>query len=136
MSGGANLSIFLLLCDLNLAKEGIDIFTYITACSESCREACKTVSAEAPVFSAPPLTKTTFRLTSSVPVAASWTLREISFVAAPCCSTAAAMAVAISLIKFITSPIFCDASAKSRTSVVAREASSTALEDVAQAWAT
>jgi len=35
-------------------------------------------------------------LTSIVPSAACWTLREISCVAAPCCSTAAAIADEIS----------------------------------------
>ena len=43
--------------------------------------------------------------TSWVPRAASWTLRAISAVAMPCCSTAAAMAVAISFTEAIVASI-------------------------------
>jgi hypothetical protein len=45
-----------------------------------------------PVSLAPRCTSVMFELTSVVPCAACWMLRDISWVAAPCCSTAAAMA--------------------------------------------
>ena len=51
--------------------------------------------------SAASLAPTTFCDTSAVPVATCWTLRAISRVAEPCCSTAAAMVAAMPLISWI-----------------------------------
>src|SRR3954467_6827179 len=58
------------------------------------------ICAEAePVSEAPRLTSEMFAATRAVPLAASPTLREISPVAAPCSSTAAAIAAAMSDIR-------------------------------------
>ena len=56
-----------------------------------------------PVSPAPRFTSLMFSATCEVPCAACWTLRAISWVAAPCCSTAAAIAAAISAMRAIVS---------------------------------
>src|ERR1700731_2071105 len=58
-----------------------------------------------PVSLAPRCTSVMLEETCWVPCAACCTLREISCVAAPCCSTAAAMVEAISDIRPMVSPI-------------------------------
>src|SRR6476469_6417323 len=55
------------------------------------RAAASTCVDAEPVSAAPCSTSVTFDETSCVPCAACWMLREISWVAAPCSSTAAAM---------------------------------------------
>jgi len=52
---------------------------------ESERAALSTWLEAEPVSAAPALTLAMLLATSAVPCAASWTLREISWVAAPCC---------------------------------------------------
>src|SRR3954462_10625957 len=69
-----------------------------TACSCSAAATASAASAPASVSPATALTSTISRVTAAVPVAACSTLRAISPVAAPCCSTADAIALAISAI--------------------------------------
>ena len=64
-----------------------------------------TWSAPRPVSPAAWLTPAMLADTSPVPAAACWTLRAISWVAAPCCSTAEAIAVAIWLISVMVEPM-------------------------------
>jgi hypothetical protein len=59
----------------------------------------------APVSAAPRLTSVMLAATWLVPAAACWTLRVISWVAAPCPSTADAMVVAMSEIRPMVPPI-------------------------------
>ena len=58
-----------------------------------------------PVSAAPRLTSVMLLATWVVPCEACWTFREISCVAAPCSSTAAAMVAAISEMRPIVPPI-------------------------------
>ena len=61
--------------------------------------------AAAPVSAAASVTAAMLAETSLVPVAACWTLRAISWVAAPCSSTAAAIAEAMPLISLTVLPM-------------------------------
>jgi len=76
-----------------------------SACFESSSEAVSTSRDAVPVSLAPPFTWAMLLVTSLVPREASATLRAISRVAAACSSTAAAMAVVISSICWMTGGI-------------------------------
>src|SRR3569833_1997544 len=68
-------------------------------------EALSTSAAELPAFAEASETPAMLLETSVVPAAAAWMLRAISRVAAPCCSTAAAIAVVTSLISPMVPPM-------------------------------
>jgi hypothetical protein len=74
------------------------------ACVESSPAAESTWVAAAPVSLAAWFTDDMLLVTSLVPVAASWTLRAISWVAADCSSTAAAIAEEMPLISLMVAP--------------------------------
>jgi hypothetical protein len=73
-----------------------------------------------PVSDAPRLTSLMLLATCEVPCAACWTLREISCVAAPCSSTAAAIAPAIFEMRPMVSPIALIAAMESRVALPIR----------------
>src|ERR1700712_712360 len=75
-------------------------------CDDNCSAAPSTWLAAEPVSSAARCTPEMLELTSWVPRAASWTLREISLVADPCSSIAAAIAMPIWSISAITLATF------------------------------
>src|SRR3954471_16598931 len=78
----------------------------MSASRRSASDASSTSPAADPASADTALTPMMLLDTSLVPPAACWMLRAISRVAAPCCSTAAAMAVVTSLISPMVWPMF------------------------------
>src|SRR3979490_1975641 len=73
---------------MNLATS---VLRWVLSRASDCAED-NTCADATPASPAPRLTSVMLLVTCTVPVAACWTLREISWVEAPCSSTAAAMA--------------------------------------------
>ena len=81
----------------NPGNEAVDLTVKRSACRDRSPAACSTFSAAAPVLPAAALTPAMLAVTACVLVEVTCTLRAISAVAAPCCSTAEAIEVAIPL---------------------------------------